>query len=104
MATKKATQKVEEKVIEAQSEMEEVIENGEKVFNIFVEHQKTAAYEAAKAVESLIPVGLREHGRAAVRESVEGYRTLFNSAVDGIIDTLGKAKMENDAKIEVEIN
>jgi hypothetical protein len=63
-------------------------------FDQFVEHQKKALSELAKALEALLPEGLREHGEAAVRESVEGYRRLFNDTLDSTITRLEKVKFE----------
>ncbi|NWG16784.1 MAG: hypothetical protein HXY41_09125 [Chloroflexi bacterium] len=61
----------------------------------FVEHQKKAITEATKAVESLIPSEFKKHGEAALKEMVEGYRRLFNSAVDEIVAAIERIKMED---------
>lgn len=63
-------------------------------FDEFIEHQRKAATEAGKALESLIPAGFREHGETAVKEAVEGYRRLFNNVIDQVIGTIEKVKVE----------
>ena len=66
------------------------------VFEVFLDHQRKAISEAAQALVALLPVAFKEHGEAAVREVVEGYRTLVNSTIDEIIDTIEKARVETD--------
>ncbi len=58
----------------------------------FMDHQKKAFAEAGKALESLFPVAFKEHGLAALKEVVEGYRKLLNSALDEIVKTVEKFK------------
>ena len=65
-------------------------------FDAFVEHQRNAISEAAKALVSLLPVAFKEHGEAAVREVVEGYRTLVNSTIDEIVEAIEKVRVESD--------
>jgi hypothetical protein len=65
-------------------------------FSQFVEHQKKAVTEIGKALSSLLPEGLREHGDAALKEIVEGYRSLFNATLDEVIKTAEKAKLEKE--------
>jgi gas vesicle protein len=67
-------------------------------FDEFIEHQRKAATEVGMALESLIPQGFLEHGEAAVKEAIEGYRRLFNSVIDGVVSTIEKAKLEEDAE------
>lgn len=62
----------------------------------FLDHQRNALGEAGKALESLVPVAFREHGQAAVKEMVEGYRTLVNSTLDSLVDTVEKLKLNGD--------
>lgn len=66
----------------------------EKFFDEFVDHQKKAITEATKAVESLIPEGFKKHGEKALKEMVEGYRALFNSAIDEIVAAIERVKIE----------
>lgn len=70
------------------AEAKEQVEKDPTAFDHFIEHQRNAMTAAGKALESLIPQGVREHGRTAVRETLEGYRGLFNSAIDELIDTV----------------
>ncbi len=72
----------------------------ETVFEAFVEHQRKAISEAFKALESLLPVAVKEHGEAALKEMVEGYRTLFNTAIDEIVDTIEKVKVGADKNVD----
>ncbi len=62
-------------------------------FDSFMEHQRKAVVEAGKAIEALVPVAVKEHGQAAFKEAIEGYRELFNSTIDEIVDAMEKAKM-----------
>lgn len=66
-----------------------------KPFDQFIDYQKKAVGEVGQAFRSLIPEGVRDHGQKAVREMVEGYRTLFNAALDDVIKTLEKARIED---------
>lgn len=59
-----------------------------KPFDLFLDHQKQAFHSASKALRSLVPDDARQHGRKAVEEALEGYRTLFNSAIDEMISTV----------------
>ncbi len=72
----------------------------ETPFEAFVEHQRKAIMEAFKAFESLLPVAVREHGEAALKEMFEGYRNLFNSAIDELVDTIEKAKMGAEKNVD----
>lgn len=90
----------QEAVAEVVEVVEEAVEKVETPFEKFVDHQKKAFVEAGKAFSSLLPEGLREHGQTAVREMVEGYRTLFNSTLDDLIKTLEKARVEAEKTLE----
>lgn len=67
-------------------------------FDEFIDHQRKAAMEAGKALESLIPEGFRDHGEIAVKEAVEGYRRLFNSVIDQVVSAIEKVKLEEAAE------
>ncbi len=102
MVAKATARKPEKKV-------EEVVEapNGKHVetpFETFVDHQRKAITEAIKALESLLPTALREHGEAAIKEMMEGYRTLFNTAIDEIVDTIEKAKVGAEKHVDKAID
>ncbi len=72
----------------------------ETPIDMFIEHQRKAITEALKALESLLPVAVKEHGEAAFKELVEGYRTLFNSAIDEIVQTIEKAKVGAEKNVD----
>jgi hypothetical protein len=72
---------IEEDVLEEQSSLD-----------VFVEHQKKAADSARKAFLSLIPKGVKEHGKHAVQEMLEGYRELFNDVIDDVLDRVKTTK------------
>ena len=65
-------------------------------FTAFLKHQRKALVEAGKALETVFPEAFREHGEAALKESVEGYRTLVNSTIDEIIETFEKVKIGSE--------
>ncbi len=67
----------------------------QNVIENFIDHQRKAIEEAGKAIAALVPSGLREHGENAVKEMVEGYRTLLNSTLDEIIKAVERAKVED---------
>ncbi len=85
----RAKKKVEEV---AKSAMGETKDN--TTLEQFIEHQRAALTEAAKALESLVPTAFREHGQTAVKEMVEGYRTLVNSTIDNVMDAVEKMKLD----------
>ena len=47
----------------------------------FADHQKKAAEELGKAIESLLPEGFRAHGGEARREFAKGLKVLVDAAV-----------------------
>lgn len=55
----------------------------------FVQHQRKAVEEGAKAIEALLPEGFRTHGKAAAEEFVAGFKVLVDAAI---------AEMEKVAK------
>jgi hypothetical protein len=75
----------------------------------FIEHQKRALEEAGKALEALVPPEFREHGKAAVNESIEGFRVLLNSMLDDFKSEVNKDDDESKSstggsKVKVEVN
>lgn len=61
----------------------------------FVEHQKTAAEEAGKALLSLIPSGLRKHGWKAIEETAKGFGALVGGAADEVKKALDSVDEKN---------
>ena len=81
----------------------------QKPVDEFVEHQKRALEEAGKALEALLPPEFREHGKAAVNESIEGFRVLLNSMLDDFKAEVNKGDDEGKSgnggtKVKVEVN
>ncbi|MCK6579713.1 MAG: hypothetical protein L6Q98_16595 [Anaerolineae bacterium] len=87
-------------------EVAKVVEPVKKVtpFDEFMEHQKTSMSEFGKAVETLIPQGVRDHGEAAVRESVEGYRKFFNATLDNLIERIERAKLTDEEPLSEKVD
>jgi hypothetical protein len=73
---------------------EELTEEEKTALDVFINHQRSAAKEAGKALEGMIPSALREHGGAAFKEMVEGYRQLFNSVLDQVVDRIEKTRIK----------
>lgn len=88
MATRKKTEETVQEVVE------EIVEKDPTAFDQFLDHQKQAINSAGKALTSLIPTGVRDHGRKAVEEMLEGYRVLFNSALDDMLSTVRSTQDE----------
>jgi len=74
-----------------EAEETEVVEK-DTAFDVFLNHEREALKSAGKAFESLIPTGVRNHGETAIREMFEGYRVLFNSAIDDLISQAERVK------------
>ena len=81
---------------------EEVVEKVEAAvetpFDAFMEHQRVALRETSNALRALLPKEVQEHTRTAYREAVEGYRGLFNSVIDEIVENIEKIKLPNAPK------
>ncbi|MCA9905263.1 MAG: hypothetical protein KC547_15510 [Anaerolineae bacterium] len=84
-------------VEEVAERVETIEEKVDSAFDMFVEHQRKAFTEVSHAFNALLPEGVKEHGEKAVEEVIEGYRNLFNSALDDLIETLEKARLEKKA-------
>jgi hypothetical protein len=80
------------KKIEDQKPVEEAVLEEQNSLDVFMEHQKKAAVSARKALFSLIPKGVKEHGQNAVEEMLEGYRELFNDVVDDVLERVKTTK------------
>ncbi len=86
--------KIANPIEEVTEGVEVVEEKVETAFDMFVDHQRKAFTEVSRAFNALLPDGVKEHGEKAVEEVIEGYRNLFNSALDDLIETLEKARLE----------
>lgn len=91
MTVKTETPKPVRQVKEA---VEEMVEEGPLAE--FLDHQKKAVVEFRHALEALLPTAFKKHGKKAVEEAIEGYRGLFNSTVDDIVERVEKLKIEED--------
>lgn len=99
--SKKAEEAVTTVVEDTFDELEAVEENATTALNAFLEHERAAIDSASKAFESLIPDGVRVHGKKAVEEMIEGYRVLFNTAVDEVIERVEKIKIPTEKTTDV---
>jgi hypothetical protein len=70
----------------------------ETPFDAFMEHQRVALRETSNALRALLPKEVQEHTRTAYKEAVEGYRGLFNSVIDEIVENIEKIKLPNAPK------
>lgn len=90
---------VEAKIDGAKAKVEKAIDKAvetikeETVLDEFMAHQRRALEETGKALRALIPKAVEQHGKAAYREAVEGYRTLVNAIVDDVIEAIEKIKV-----------
>lgn len=78
--------------------VEKVEEAVETPFDAFMEHQRVALRETSNALRALLPKEVQEHTRTAYKEAVEGYRGLFNSVIDEIVENIEKIKLPNAPK------
>lgn len=77
----------------------EVEEVKQTPLETFVEHQKKAFEESAKAIEALLPEGFREHSKKAGEEFVAGFKVLVDAAIgemEKIAKSTEKAASEGD--------
>jgi hypothetical protein len=72
------------------SEADKTPKGETKPFDAFLEHQRRAAEEAGKALESLLPPEFREHGKAAINESIAGFRVLIDALMEELKSTGSK--------------
>jgi hypothetical protein len=94
--------KREPKVEEAVTPVGEVQPDEPTVFETFMDHQRKAVGETGRAIESLLPEAFKEHSKAAVKETVEGYRQLVNSVLDQVIDQIEKIRLPEDKNVPQE--
>ena len=65
----------------------------------FFFHQRKALEESAKALESLLPPGFKEHSTEAGREFAKGFRVLVDAAMDElkrVSEQAAEEEAEND--------
>lgn len=73
-------------------------------FDTFIEHQRKAISESGLAIESLLPEAFKEHSKTAVKETIEGYRELVNSVIDGVVETIEKMRIpEEESETEEQV-
>mgnify|MGYP005838691935 CR=1 FL=1 len=94
--SKKAT--AAEAVVEKVEEVV-VVEDTTTPLESFLDSQRRAVKELAKAVESLIPEPVQDHSKKAYKEAVEGYRVLFNSVIDDVVEAIEKVKVTTTDKL-----
>jgi hypothetical protein len=70
-------------------------EEVKKPLDQFVEHQRKAIDETAKAIEALLPEGFVKHGKEAQREFVAGFKVLVDAAI-GEMEKLAKRSEPDD--------
>lgn len=73
------------------------------VFDTFIEHQRKAITESGRAIESLLPEAFKEHGKAAVKETIEAYRELVNSVIDGVVESIEKMRITEEKVSKEEV-
>lgn len=66
------------------------------VFDTFIEHQRKAINETGLAIESLLPEAFKQHSKTAVKETVEAYRELVNSVIDGVVESIEKMRIPDE--------
>jgi hypothetical protein len=76
-----------------------VVEDSITPLENFLDSQRRAIKELGKAVESLIPNPVQEHSKKAYQEAVEGYRVLFNSVIDDVVEAIEKVKVTTTDKL-----
>ncbi len=95
MTTKTPTRNRKVEAVVEPAEVVEKVKNAmPEALDEFISRQRKALEETGEALKSFLPKEFQDHSRAAFKESVEGYRNLFNSIIDSIIDTAEKAKIE----------
>lgn len=65
----------------------------------FVNHQRKAIEEGAKAIEALLPEGFRDHGKKAAEEFAAGFKVLVDAAItemEKIAKTTEKTVADDD--------
>jgi vacuolar-type H+-ATPase subunit H len=104
-AAEKVTEQAKEVAEKVSEQAKEVAEDVQEAINRtplgdLIESQKRALSEAAKAIEALIPEATREHGEKALKEMIEGYRTLLTMTAEQVNSLLERAGLKRDTKDE----
>lgn len=81
----------EAKLVKGQPE-----ETTSTAFNEFLDHQRRALEETGEAILSLVPKQVQDHSKTAYKEAIEGYRGLFNSVIDDIVDRIERMRMDSE--------
>ena len=68
----------------------------------FFYHQRRALEETAKALESLLPPGFKEHATEASREFSKGFRILVDATIDEL-KKVSEKEEEVEAKVEASV-
>ena len=61
-----------------------------------MDHQRKAFDETGRAIESLLPEAFKEHSKAALQETIEGYRRLVNTVIDELVDAIEKIRVPEE--------
>jgi membrane protein involved in colicin uptake len=101
-AKSKATVKANEAAVAARAAADELAKAAEaaagprmeSAFEQFLEHQRNAVKEVGRALEAMIPEGVRDHGSTAYKQTIEGYRGLFNAVMDEVNTKVEQFKPE----------
>ena len=74
----------------------------------FYQHQQRAKREAVKAVISLLPDTVREHGTAALQTSAEGFSILKDAAQEEVQNGLNRLRTTRNSmpnrKVKIEVS
>ncbi|MCS6835915.1 MAG: hypothetical protein NZ750_07845 [Anaerolineae bacterium] len=100
-AAEKVSEQAKEVAEKARGQVKEAAEGVQEAIDRtplgdLIESQKRALSEAMKAFEALIPAATREHGEKALKEMIEGYRTLLSMTADQINGLLERAGFKRD--------
>ena len=68
----------------------------QKPLEEFVNHQRKAVDETAKALEALLPPGFVKHGKEAGKEFVAGFKVLVDAAI-GELEKVAKQTRKEDS-------
>ena len=92
--------KAENPIPDIEQTVEDLEEKLKNPFEEFVFHQRKALEETGKALEALIPDGVREHGSEAGREFVKGFKALVDAAITEIEKATSKVQADFKEAVE----